>query len=69
MKIELTDPEAQALFAYIDIAVKQQGLNAAQTALNIVAKIAQAQRDEQSQPQTPPVGNDAPVQPMATAHG
>lgn len=43
MKIELTEQQAQALMALLDIAVKAAGLQAAAAALEIAQKVQAAQ--------------------------
>jgi hypothetical protein len=48
MTLDLTETEAQNLLQLLDVAVKAAGLQAAQVALPIAAKIQQAASKEQS---------------------
>jgi len=45
MQIELTAEEAQNLLNLLDMAVRAQGLNAAQAALPLAVKVQQAMND------------------------
>ncbi len=46
MTIELTEPEMQTLLSLLDVAVRAQGLRAAETALLFVEKLRKAAEAE-----------------------